>query len=111
MKKIYVGNLAHETTDDELREAFASFGEIRSATVIRDRATGMSRGFGFIEMENDQEAAAAIAGMNEKDLGGRNLNVSEARPRADTPRGAGGGGGGRGGRDGGRSQGDRGRRW
>ena len=92
---IYVGNLAYETTDEDLEAAFSEFGEITSARVISDRFSGRSRGFGFVEMPKDAEAKAAIEGMNGKDLKGRALNVNEARPRED--RGGGGGGGGVGG--------------
>ena len=89
MKRIYVGNLARETTDAELEAAFTSFGAVSSAKVIRDRSTGDSRGFGFVEMEDDQEGADAISGMDQKELGGSTLNVSEARPRPDRPTGGG----------------------
>ena len=88
---IYVGNLSYEARDDELREAFAAFGEVASARVITDRDSGRSRGFGFVEMPNQAEAQAAIQGLNGKDVGGRALNVSEARPRADRRQGGGGG--------------------
>lgn len=98
MKRIYVGNLAHGTTDEELEAAFSSFGSVGSARVIRDRSTGDSRGFGFVEMDNDQEAVDAIAAMDQMELDGRTLNVSEARPRT----GGGHGGGGRGDESGGR---------
>ncbi len=81
MKKIYVGNLSFNTTDDELRDFFAPFGTVTSATVVMDRDTGRSRGFGFVEMADDAAAMAAIQGTNAKDLGGRSLNVNEARPR------------------------------
>jgi RNA recognition motif-containing protein len=101
MKRIYVGNLARGITDDELEAAFASYGSVRSAKVIRDRSTGDSRGFGFVEMDNDQEAVDAIAAMDQKELEGRTLNVSEARPRT----GGGQRGGGRG------DSGRRGRSW
>lgn len=84
---IYVGNLSWNTHDDELRGAFEGFGEVSSAKVIMDRETDRSRGFGFVEMPDDNEAKAAIEGMNEKDLGGRTLRVNEARPRDDRPRG------------------------
>jgi RNA recognition motif-containing protein len=96
MKKIYVGNLPRQTTDQELEAAFAVYGKIRSAAVVRDRFTGESRGFGFVEMDNDQEAAAAIAGLDQQDLGGRTVTVNEARPKTDDRRRGGGGGGGRG---------------
>ncbi|MCH2169812.1 RNA-binding protein [Myxococcota bacterium] len=98
MKKIYVGNLAWSTDDDELRETFARFGEVHSARVISDRETGRSRGFGFVEMD-DSAAEEAISQLDGRDLAGRPLRVNEARERA--PRG-GGGGGGRGGGGGGR---------
>ncbi len=91
-KKLYVGNLAFATTSDELQDAFGEFGTVSSATVITDRETGRSRGFGFVEMEDGAEQA--IEAMNGKELGGRTLNVNEARPREDR-RGGGGGGGGR----------------
>jgi len=93
---IYVGNLSREVTESELREAFAAFGEVTSASVIKDKFTGESRGFGFVEMPNKEEADEAIAGLNGKELKGRNLNVNEARPRRDDRRGGGGFGGGRG---------------
>lgn len=84
---IYVGNLSWNTDDDELRGAFEAFGEVSSAKVIMDRETGRSRGFGFVEMSDDNDAKQAIEGMNNKDLGGRTLRVNEARPRDDRPRG------------------------
>jgi len=93
---IYVGNLSREMTESELREAFAAFGEVASAAVIKDKFTGESRGFGFVEMPNKEEAEQAISGLNGKELKGRNLNVNEARPRRDDRRGGGGFGGGRG---------------
>ena len=94
-KKLYVGNLAFATTSDELRDAFSEFGTVSSATVITDRETGRSRGFGFVEMEDGAEQA--IEAMNGKELSGRTLNVNEARPREDRRGGGGyGGGGGRG---------------
>src|SRR6266581_4154267 len=100
--KLYVGNLSFRTSSEDLREAFASVGTVESATVIEDRDTGRSRGFGFVEMATPEEAAAAIETFNGKDLGGRNLTVNEAKPRADR---GGGGGGGRGGYGGGRGGG------
>ncbi len=81
MKKIYVGNLSFNTTDNELNDLFAEHGAVNSATVVTDRDTGRSRGFGFVEMENDAEAMKAIEALNSKDVGGRPLNVNEARPR------------------------------
>ena len=91
---IYVGNLSHDVSDDELRAAFEAFGEVTSASVIKDKFTGESRGFGFVEMSGQEESQAAIDGLNDQDLKGRNLKVNEARPRSDS-RGGGGGGGGR----------------
>lgn len=101
--KLYVGNLSFRTTSEDLREAFSSAGTVESATVIEDRDTGRSRGFGFVEMATPEEAAAAIEQFNGKDLGGRNLTVNEAKPR--TERAGGGGGGGRGGYGGGGGRG------
>jgi RNA recognition motif-containing protein len=83
---IYVGNLAYSVTDDDLREAFAEFGEVSRANVIMDRDTGRSKGFGFVEMPDDGQAEAAISGLNQKPLGGRPIRVNEARPREDRPR-------------------------
>ena len=94
---IYVGNLSYEVTDEDLREAFAAFGEVSSARVIRDRDSGRSRGFGFVEMPTQAEAQAAIQGLNGKDLKGRDLNINEARPRPERRGGEGRGGEGRGG--------------
>ncbi len=92
---IYVGNLSFDATDDDLREAFSAFGDVSSANVIMDRETGRSRGFGFVEMGNDEEAKKAIEDLNLKEIAGRAVNVNEARPRQDRgPRGGGGGGGG-----------------
>jgi RNA recognition motif-containing protein len=91
--KLYVGNLSYEVTNASLEELFAPFGSVRSAQVIQDRDTGRSKGFGFVEMADDNSARAAIAGLHEKDCGGRPLTVNEARPRED--RGGGGGGGGK----------------
>lgn len=105
---IYVGNLSYDVTDDDLRQAFEPFGKVSSASVIRDKFTGRSRGFGFVEMATDTEAQAAITELNGKEIMGRAVNVNEARPRSE-----GGGGGGRGGnRMGGgrRDRGDMGRR-
>jgi RNA recognition motif-containing protein len=96
-KKLYVGNLAYSVTDEELRQMFEAYGEVNSAQVIMDRDTGRSKGFGFVEMGNDQEAQAAIAGLNGQSSGGRSLTVNEARPKE----GGGGGGGGRSGGGGG----------
>ena len=90
---IFVGNLPFGMTDDELHELFAKFGEITRATVIKDRVTGKSRGFGFVEMMDDEMARAAIEGLNGSDMQGRALTVNEARPRESRPRTGGGGGG------------------
>jgi len=83
---IYVGNLAYGVTDDELREAFAEFGEVSRANVIMDRDTGRSKGFGLVEMPDNGQAEAAINGLNDKSLSGRAIRVNEARPRDDRPR-------------------------
>ena len=92
---IYVGNLPYNMNDPELREAFEEYGAVDSATVIKDRYTGKSRGFGFVEMPDNGEAQAAIDGINGQDFGGRSLTVNEARAREDRGnRGGGGGGGG-----------------
>lgn len=91
---IYVGNLAWEMTEDDLRDAFAAFGQVESARIITDRMTGRSRGFGFVEMPDNEEGKAAIADLNGKELKGRNLKVNEARPRDDNRGGGGRGGGG-----------------
>ncbi len=101
---IYVGNLSRDVSEAELREAFQAFGEIQSCNIIKDKFTGESRGFGFVEMPNKAEAEKAIAALNGKDMKGRTISVNEARPRTDRPRGGGfgGRGGGRGGFGGGR---------
>ena len=83
---IYVGNLAYSITDYDWREAFAAFGEVERASVIMDRDTGRSKGFGFVEMPDNSQAEAAINGLNEKDLAGRPIRVNEAKPREDRPR-------------------------
>jgi cold-inducible RNA-binding protein len=88
-KKLYVGNLTYEMGNSELEQLFAPFGTVQSAQVIMDRDTGRSKGFGFVEMNSDQEAQAAIAGLSGKQVDGRNLTVNEAKPRED--RGGGGG--------------------
>jgi len=99
--KLYVGNLPFQTTSDELKDHFAQSGSVESASVVEDRMTGRSRGFGFVEMATPEEAAAAIEQLNGKDFGGRNLTVNEARPRTDRGPGGGGGYGGGGNRGGG----------
>ena len=101
---IYVGNLSYDTTEAGLQQAFEQYGQVESARIIMDRYTNRSRGFGFVEMPDDAEAEAAIAGLNESDLDGRTLTVNKARPRDDGGRGRGGGsrhrsGAGGGGRD------------
>ncbi len=78
---IYVGNLSYQMTEEELSDAFASFGDVKSAKIIFDRETNRSKGFGFVEMDNDDEAKKAIDDLNNKEIGGRNLRVNEARPR------------------------------
>lgn len=113
---IYVGNLSREVTEDELRQAFEAHGQVTSVNVIKDRYSGESRGFGFVEMSTKSEAQAAINGLNGTSLGERTLSVSEARPRTEggggsrRPYGGGGGGFGGGGRGGG-GGGGRGRRY
>lgn len=82
---IFVGNLSYQATDDDLREAFEGFGQVTSASVIMDRQTGKSRGFGFVEMPNAQEGQAAIQALNDSPLKGRPVKVNEARPRENRP--------------------------
>jgi RNA recognition motif-containing protein len=91
---IYVGNLGREATEEDLRQAFESFGGVDSATIIKDKFSGESRGFGFVEMPSMDEAKAAIEGLNGTELKGRTLNVNEARPRRESNRGGRGRGGG-----------------
>jgi RNA recognition motif-containing protein len=86
---IYVGNLSHEVTEEDLRQTFEGFGQVESVNIIKDRYSGESRGFGFVEMPAKAEAQSAINDLNGKDLKGRALNVSEARPRAQDRRGGG----------------------
>jgi cold-inducible RNA-binding protein len=120
--KLYVGNLSFKTTGDDLREYFSQAGEVESASIIEDRETGRSRGFGFVEMATAEGAAAAIEQFNGKDLNGRNLTVNEARPKTGgggrggyggggDRGGYGGGGGDRGGYGGGGGRNDREPRW
>lgn len=99
---IYVGNLAFGVTDDELQQLFAAYGDVTSANVIKDRFSGESRGFGFVEMPSKDDALAAINGLNGTDFKGRSITVNEAKPKS--PREGGGGGGGR---HGGGGRGDR----
>lgn len=101
MKNLYVGNLPHSTTEAELRSLFEPHGAVEKITLVTDRDTGRSRGFGFVEMTNAGEADKAIAALNGTDLGGRALTINEAKPKSERPRGGGGGhrfGGGGGGR-------------
>jgi RNA recognition motif-containing protein len=100
-KKLYVGNLPYSIDDSRLQSAFAEFGAVTSAKVITDRETGRSKGFGFVEMDSDSEADAAINKLNGAELDGRAINVSEARPQAPREGGGGRGGFGGGGRGGG----------
>jgi cold-inducible RNA-binding protein len=104
--KLYVGNLSFQTTSEDLQQLFAQAGTVESATVVEDRDTGRSRGFGFVEMASKEEGEKAIEQFNGTDMNGRNLTVNEARPRED--RGNRGGGGGRGGYGGNRGGGGRG---
>ncbi len=83
--KIYVGNLPWSIKDDQLRDLFTAFGDVSSATVIMDKFSGRSKGFGFVEMGSDTDAETAMKALNEKEIGGRNLRVNEARPREDRP--------------------------
>jgi len=107
--KLYVGNLSFRVTSEDLQEHFAAAGAVDSANVVYDRETGRSRGFGFVEMADDEAANAAIAQFNGQEYDGRNMVVNEARPRED--RGGQGGGGRRGGGGGGGGGYDRGNRW
>jgi RNA recognition motif-containing protein len=93
--KLYVGNLSYDATDEDLLKAFGDYGEVATVDIIMDRETGRSRGFGFVEMPNPEEAKAAIEGLNLQRVGGRAITVNEARPKPDRP-GRRGGGGGRG---------------
>jgi RNA recognition motif-containing protein len=117
MKNLFVGNLPFGTTDDALREHFAPFGEVQQVRIMTDRDTGQSRGFAFVEMAQDEDAAKAITALNGQDFGGRQLTINEARPRPERTGGFRPGGGGGGKRPGGRGgfRGDRGgsrdRRW
>jgi RNA recognition motif-containing protein len=105
MKNLFVGNMSFQTTADDLRALFEPFGQLARVHVATDRETGRARGFGFVEMPNDAEAAKAIAALDGKDVGGRNLKVNEARPKSESgsggPRGPRGGSGDRGGNSGG----------
>ena len=101
-KRIYVGGLPYSATEEDLENLFSSIGAVKDATIITDRYTGQAKGFGFVEMDNDEEADAAINALNGTQMGGRTLTVNEAKPREDRPRTGGGyGSGGGGGRTGG----------
>ena len=104
MKNIFVGNLSFNTNEDELRQIFESYGQVDRVSILTDRDTGRSRGFGFVEMASDEDGEKAITALNGSQFGGRTINVNEARPKSDH-RGGGGGFGGGGG--GGRGRGDR----
>ena len=105
MKNIFVGNLSFNTNEDELRQMFEPYGQVDRVSILTDRDTGRSRGFGFVEMSSNEDGEKAIAALNGQQIGGRTINVNEARPKAER---GGGGGGGYGG--GGRDRGDRGNR-
>jgi RNA recognition motif-containing protein len=90
VKNLYVGNLPHHTTDSELRSLFGTHGVVENVSIVTDRETGRSRGFAFVEMANADEAQKAIAALNGSELGGRTLNVNEAKPKSDRPRQNGG---------------------
>jgi len=104
-KKLYVGNLTYSVNESDLEGLFSQFGTVQSAQIIQDRETGRSKGFGFVEMDTDAQAQAAIQGLNEQEHDGRRLTVNEAKPRED--RGGGGSGRSGGGYGGGRSGGGR----
>jgi len=106
LKNIFVGNLDFNTSEEELRQAFEAYGQVDRVSILTDRETGRSRGFGFVEMTNAEDGDKAIAALNGSQLGGRTLNVNEARPKTDRPSGGGGGRdrGGRGGGGGGRNR-------
>uniref|UniRef100_Q3AQB9 RNA-binding region RNP-1 (RNA recognition motif) n=1 Tax=Chlorobium chlorochromatii (strain CaD3) TaxID=340177 RepID=Q3AQB9_CHLCH len=82
---IYIGNLAYSVTENDLRDAFGQFGQVESASIITDKFSGRSKGFGFVDMPNDSEAREAIGAMNEKELNGRPIKVNEAKPREERP--------------------------
>ncbi|MDA8130332.1 MAG: RNA-binding protein [Elusimicrobia bacterium] len=106
-KRIYVGGLPFKTTEEEMNGLFAAYGQVSSAKLITDKYSGQSRGFGFVEMPNDEEATAAMEKLNGSDFGGRKLTVNEARPMEARPRSGGFGGGGRGDRGGRGGYGDK----
>ena len=105
MKNIFVGNLSFNTNEDELRQLFESYGPVDRVSIMTDRDTGRSRGFGFVEMTNNEDGDKAITALNGQQIGGRTINVNEARPKTERSSGGGGGGFGRGG-----DRGDRGNR-
>jgi len=109
--KLYVGNLAFQTSSEDLQQLFAQAGTVESASVVEDRDTGRSRGFGFVEMASKEEGEAAIAQFNGKEFNGRNLNVNEAKPRENRGFGGGNRGGGNGGNRNFGSRNDRSPRW
>jgi cold-inducible RNA-binding protein len=90
MTSIYVGNLSHTATEDEVREAFAQYGKVSTVSIVKDRETGRPRGFAFVEMADGKEAATAIQELNLREISGRSITVNEARPKTDRPRGGGG---------------------
>ena len=94
MTNIYVGNLSYDATEDDIRQAFAGYGEVSTVSVIQDRETGRSRGFAFVEMPDTDQAKEAIEKVNLSEIAGRRVTVNEARPKSDRPRRGGGGGGG-----------------
>ena len=98
MTNIYVGNLSFNATEEDIREAFAQYGEVSAVNIITDRETGRPRGFAFVEMPDGEQAKEAIEKVNLTEIDGRAITVNEARPKRDRPRGGGGGGGGRRGR-------------
>ena len=104
---IYIGNLSYEVTEEDLQQAFEVFGQVESVNIIKDKFSGRSKGFGFVEMPDKANAQSAINELNGKELKGRTLNVNEARPRTESRGGRGRYGGGRGGRGGGRQGGGR----
>ena len=104
---IYIGNLSYEVTEEDLQQAFEAFGQVESVNIIKDKFSGRSKGFGFVEMPDKANAQSAINELNAKELQGRSLNVNQARPRTESRGGRGGYGGGRGGRGGGRQGGGR----
>jgi RNA recognition motif-containing protein len=95
MTSIYVGNLPHSATEDDLQQAFGQYGAVAAVNIVKDRETGRPRGFAFVEMKDSKEAANAIKELNLREIGGRSITVNEARPKADRPRRGGGGGGAR----------------